>query len=87
MRTLVAAATSLVAISAAHAETVTTYSAAPGQEVLALQQYKPTFPGATILNLDVGIGSAGSATRQVRRTRSTRCPIAAQTSPAAIWKT
>ena len=58
MRTLVAAATSLVAISAAHAETVTTYSAAPGQEVLALEQYKPTFPGATILNLDVGIGSA-----------------------------
>ena len=58
MRTIFAAATSLIAISAANAETVTTYTAAPGQEMLALEQYKPTFPGATVLNLDVGIGSA-----------------------------
>jgi len=58
MRTFVAAATSFIAISVAHAETVTIYAAAPGQEVLALEQYKPTFPGATMLNLDVGIGSA-----------------------------
>ena len=58
MRTLLAAATSLIAISAANAETVTTFTAAPGQEFLALEQYKPSFPGATALNLDVGIGSA-----------------------------
>ena len=58
MRMILAATTSLIAISAANAETVTTYTAAPGQEFLALGEYKPSFPGATVLNLDVGIGSA-----------------------------
>jgi hypothetical protein len=57
MRMFLAATTSLIAISAANAETVTTYTAAPGQEFLALEQYKPSFRGATALNLDVGIGS------------------------------
>ena len=58
MRTIVVAATSLIAISPLHAETLTTYEAAPGQESLALGEYKPAFAGATALNLDVGIGSA-----------------------------
>jgi hypothetical protein len=58
MRMFLAATTSLLAIATANAETVTTYTAAPGQEFLALEQYKPAFPGATALNLDVGIGSA-----------------------------
>ena len=58
MRMILAATTSLIAISAANAESVTTYTAAPGQEFLALGEYKPSFPGAIALNLDVGIGSA-----------------------------
>lgn len=58
MRAITAVAVSLTAVTTLHAETLTTYEAAPGQEVLALEPYKPTFPGATVLNLDVGIGSA-----------------------------
>jgi hypothetical protein len=58
MRTILAAATSLIAISAAQAESVTTYAAALGQGVLSLPEYTPTFPGATTMSLDVGIGSA-----------------------------
>ena len=58
MRKIVVAATSLIAVSPLQAETLTTFEAAPGQEFLTLGEYKPAFPGATALNLDVGIGSA-----------------------------
>jgi hypothetical protein len=58
MRIVLAAAASLAAVSALHAETLTKFEATPGQEVLALEPYEPPFEGAKTLNLDVGIGSA-----------------------------
>jgi hypothetical protein len=58
MRKIVLAATSLIAISPRHAETLTTLEAAPGQETLALGAYQPPFEGATSMSLDIGIGSA-----------------------------
>jgi len=58
MRHVLVAAMSLVATSALHAETLTLYEAAPGQEALSLPRYQSKLPGANALDLDVGIGSA-----------------------------
>ena len=54
---IAAAGLAMLAVPAA-AETITVYNAAPGQKALALGEYKSTVPGAKVLNLDVGIGSA-----------------------------
>lgn len=58
MRHILAAAMSLAAMSTLHAETITIYEAAPGQEALSLERYQAPIDGATALDLDVGIGSA-----------------------------
>ncbi len=58
MRIIAATAFSLIAVATSQAETITTYEAASGQELLALQPYQPPFEGATVMPLDVGIGSA-----------------------------
>ena len=58
MRIWIAAAGLAMLAAPAAAETITVYNAAPGQNALALGEYKSTVPGAKVLNLDVGIGSA-----------------------------
>ncbi len=58
MRRMLVAAVSLAATSTLHAETLTIYDAAPGQEALSLERYQSPVPGSKALDLDVGIGSA-----------------------------
>ena len=58
MRRILVAAMSLAATSALHAETITVYEAAPGQEVLTLERYQSPVAGSKALDLDVGIGSS-----------------------------
>jgi hypothetical protein len=58
MRIWIAAAGLVMLVTPAAAETMTVYNAAPGQGALAFSEYNSSLPGAKVLKLDVGIGSA-----------------------------
>lgn len=59
MRRIALIAAALAAgTSLSHAQSITVYDAAPGQETLSLGRYQAPVEGAKALDLDVGIGSA-----------------------------